>query len=181
LDIIMLRKILIAFGVLAIAVAGLLLYASITQPDTFRVQRAMTINAPQEKVYGILTDLRRGAEWSPFEKDKTMKKTFSGPATGPGSALEWEGDSESGAGKLTITQATPSKIMLDLDMTQPMKASNVIEYDLSPKGNATNVTWSMHGPMNIVSKVMCTFMSMDKMLGGEFEKGLSNLNALAAK
>ena len=177
----MLRKILIAIGVLAVAVAGLLLYASITQPDTFRVQRAMTINAPQEKVYGILTDLHRGAEWSPFEKDKTMKKTFSGPATGPGSALEWEGDSESGAGKLTIAQATPSKITLNLDMTKPMAASNIVEYALAPQGNATNVTWSMHGPMNIVSKVMCTFMSMDKMLGGEFEKGLRNLNTLAEK
>ena len=177
----MLKKILIAIGVLVVAVAGLLLYASITQPDTFRVQRAMTINAPQEKVYGILTDLHRGAEWSPFEKGKTMKKTFSGPATGPGSALEWDGDSESGAGKLTIAQATPSKVTLNLDMTRPMAASNVVEYDLAPQGNATNVTWSMHGPMNIVSKVMCTFMSMDKMLGGEFEKGLRDLNTLAQK
>ena len=177
----MLKKILIAFGVLVVAVAALLLYASITQPDTFRVQRAMTIDAPQEKVYGILTDLHRGAEWSPFEKGKTMKKAFSGPATGPGSALEWDGDSESGAGKLTIAQATPSKITLNLDMTRPMAASNVVEYDLAPQGNATNVTWSMHGPMNIVSKVMCTFMSMDKMLGGEFEKGLRDLNTLAQK
>ncbi len=35
----MLRKILITIGVLVVAVAGLLLYASLTQPDTFRVQR----------------------------------------------------------------------------------------------------------------------------------------------
>ena len=177
----MLRKILIAIGVLVVAVAGLLLYASITQPDTFRVQRAMTIDAPQEKVYGILTDLRRGAEWSPFEKGKTMKKTFSGPETGAGAALEWDGDSESGAGKLTIAQATPSKITLNLDMTRPMTAHNIVEYDLAPNGNGTNVTWSMHGPMNIVSKVMCTFTSIDKMLGGEFEKGLRDLNTLAQK
>ena len=177
----MLRKILIAIGILVVAVAGLLLYASITQPDTFRVQRAMTINAPHEKVYGILTDLHRGVEWSPFEKGKTMKKTFSGPATGTGSALEWEGGSDIGAGKLTIAQATPSKITLNLDMTKPMTANNIVEYDLTSKGDATNVTWSMHGPMNIFSKVMCTFTSMDKMVGGTMEEGLSNLNTLAEK
>lgn len=177
----MLRIFVIAISVGAVAVAGLLAYASITQPDTFRVQRTALINAPQDKVHGILTDLRRGAEWSPFEKNKTMKKTFSGPETGPGSALAWEGDSESGAGKLTIAQATPSKITLNLDMIKPMSASNIVEYDLAAQGNATNVTWSMHGPMNIVSKVMGTFMSMDKMLGTEFEKGLRDLNALAQK
>lgn len=177
----MLRAILIAIGVLVVAVAGLLLYASATQPDTFRVQRSALIDAPHEKVYGILTDLHRGAEWSPFEKGKTMKKTFSGPASGPGAALAWEGNSESGAGKLTIAQATPSKITLNLDMIKPMSASNIVEYDLSPRGTATNVTWSMHGPMNIVSKVMCTFTSIDRMIGGEFEKGLRDLNALAQK
>lgn len=177
----MLRKILITIGVLVVAVAGLLLYASLTQPDTFRVQRSAMINAPHEKVYGILTDLHRGVEWSPFEKGKTMKKTFSGPSTGPGSALAWEGDSESGAGKLTIANATPSKITLNLDMTKPMTASNIVEYDLGSQGNATNVTWSMRGPMNIVSKVMCTFMSIDKMIGGEFEKGLRDLDTLAQK
>lgn len=178
----MLRKILIAIGVLAVAVAGLLLYASVTQPDTFRIQRAAVINAPHEKVYGILTDLRRGSEWSPFEKkDPAMKKSYSGPATGRGAAMEWDSNSDSGAGKLTIADATPSKITLNLDMTKPMTASNIVEYALAPQGNATNVTWSMRGPMNIISKVMCTFMSMDKMIGTEFEKGLHDLNTLAQK
>ncbi len=177
----MLRIFLIAISALVVAVAGLLAYASITQPDTFRVQRTALINAPQDKIHGILTDLRRGAEWSPFEKNKTMKKTFSGPEAGPGSALAWEGDSESGAGKLTIAQVTPSKITLNLDMIKPMSASNIVEYDLAAQGNATNVTWSMHGPMNIISKVMCTFTSLDKMIGGEMEKGLRDLDMLAQK
>lgn len=177
----MLRAFLIAIGVVVVAAGGLVLYASATQPDSFRVQRSALINAPQDKVHGILTDLRRGAEWSPFEKGKTMKKTFSGPPSGPGAALEWEGDSESGAGKLTIAEATPSKITLNLDMIKPMAASNVVEYDLASRGDATNVTWSMHGPMNIVSKVMCTFVNIDKMLGTEFENGLRDLKTLAER
>ena len=45
----MLKKILIALAVLAVCLAGVVTYAAVTQPDTFRVQRAMTIEAPPEK------------------------------------------------------------------------------------------------------------------------------------
>jgi len=178
----MLRVFLITIGVVAVAAGGLVLYASATQPDTFRIQRSALINAPQETVHGILSDLRRGAEWSPYEKkDPTMKKSFSGPATGPGAMMEWDGNNDIGAGKLTIANATPSKITINLDMIKPMAASNVVEYDLAPQGNATNLTWSMHGPMTIFSKVLCTFMNMDRMVGSDFEQGLRDLKALAER
>jgi uncharacterized protein YndB with AHSA1/START domain len=179
----MLRAIFIAVAVLVVGVAGLVLYALSTQPDTFRVQRAMTINAPAEKIFAIVTDLRRGAEWSPYEKkDLAMKKTFSGPATGPGSQLAWDGNSDVGAGTLTIADAkAPSKVVLKLDVTRPMEGHHTIEYDLKPESGGTKMIWSMHGPMNIVSKVMCTFLSLDKMVGKDFEDGLRNLKAIAER
>jgi hypothetical protein len=171
---------LIILAVAAAAVIGLLIYASM-QPDTFRVERSAVINAPKETIAGIVTDLRRGIEWSPFEKGKAMKKAFSGPATGEGSALEWEGDRESGAGKLTIAHVTPSKITLNLDMTKPMKASNIVEYTFEPQGHATRMTWSIHGRMNIISKIMGLFMNMDKMCGSQFEKGFKDLKIIAER
>lgn len=179
----MLRKILIAIAVLVAGIAGLVLYASMTQPDTFRVQRAMTMNAPADKIFAIVTDLRRGVEWSPYEqKDPDMKKTFSGPATGPGSQLTWDGNSNIGAGTLTIANTTaPSKVVLNLDITRPMSAHHIIDYDLAPEGSGTKMTWSMHGAMNPISKVMCLFVNMDKMVGTDMEQGLRNLKALAER
>lgn len=178
----MLKMILIVIAVLAVGVAGVVAYAAATQPDTFRVQRTATIEAPPEKLVGILSDLRRGAEWSPYEKkDPAMKKTFSGPASGPGAKLEWDGNGDVGAGSLTVADVTPSKVMLKLDMTRPMTASNVVEYSLAPKGNATDMTWALHGPMPLVSKVMCVFVDLDKMLGGDMERGLKDLKALAER
>jgi uncharacterized protein YndB with AHSA1/START domain len=173
----------IIVGIIVVGALGVVLYALATQPDTFRVERAMTINAPAEKIFAIVTDLRRGAEWSPYEKkDLAMKKTFSGPATGPGSQLAWDGNSDVGAGTLTIADAkAPSRVVLKLDMTRPMEGHNTIEYDLAPESGGTKMTWSMHGPMNIVSKVMCTFMSLDKMVGKDFEQGLQNLKAIAER
>ncbi len=178
----MLKTALIIVAILAIGVAGLVAYAAVTQPDTFRVQRAMTIDAPPEKLVGILSDLRRGSEWSPYEKkDLAMKKTFSGPASGPGAKLEWDGNSDVGAGTLTVADVTPTRVTLDLAMTRPMNANNVVEYTFAPQGNSTNMTWAMHGPMPLISKVMCTFMSLDKMVGGDMERGLKDLKTLAER
>jgi uncharacterized protein YndB with AHSA1/START domain len=170
-------------GILVLLAIGVVIYAQFTQPGTFRIERAININAPAEKVYAIVTDLRRGAEWSPYEKrDLSMKKTFSGPATGPGAKLAWDGNSDVGAGTLTIDSATaPSKVVLKLDMTRPMEGHNIVEYDLTPVGGGTRMNWSMHGPMNPVSKVMCLFMSLDKMIGKDFEQGLQSLKALAER
>ncbi|MET0279484.1 MAG: SRPBCC family protein [Pseudorhodoplanes sp.] len=179
----MLRAFFIVVAVLILAVIGVVVYALATQPDTFRVERAININAPTDKIYGIVTDLRRGAEWSPYEKkDLSMKKAFSGPATGPGSQLAWDGNSDVGAGTLTIADATaPSKVVLKLDMTRPMEGHHTIEYDLTPVGGGTRMNWSMHGLMNPVGKVMCLFMNMDKMVGKDFEDGLKSLKALAER
>jgi hypothetical protein len=178
----MLKTILIIVAVLAVGVAGLVAYAAMTQPDSFRVQRAIAINAPPEKLVGILSDLRRGGDWSPYEKkDLAMKKTFSGPASGPGAKLEWDGNKDVGAGTLTVKDVTPSKVTLNLNMTRPMTANNIVEYSLAPQGNATNMTWALHGPMPLISKVMCVFMSLDKMVGGDMERGLKDLKALAER
>lgn len=173
----------IALIILAIVVAaliGLLLYAS-SQPDSFRVERSTVINAPKERLIAILTNLHRGAEWSPFEKGLKMKKTFTGPATGIGSALDWDGGRQIGAGKLTIADVTPSRIVLNLDMTKPMKASNIVEYTFELQGDGTRMTWSIHGPMTMMSKVMGLFMNMDKMCGDQFEKGFKDLKILAER
>jgi hypothetical protein len=165
-------------AVIAVVVIGILLYAA-TRPDTFRVERSATIHAPAGTLYSILTDLRRGTEWSPFEKGLTMNKSYSGPATGEGAAMEWSGSKEVGAGTFTIVDATPSKITSRLVMRKPMKASNIVEYALAPQDNATVMTWSMYGPATMVTKVMGLFMNMDKMCGDQFEKGLKDLKVLA--
>ena len=54
-----------------------------------------------------------------------------------------------------------------------------VEFTLQPQGTDTQVTWAMSGPMPYVSKLMTTFVSMDRMVGADFEAGLANLKALA--
>ena len=111
-----------------------------------------------------------------------MKKTYDGPASGEGATDAWEGNHEVGAGRMEITETSPpSKIVVRLDFVKPFEAHNIVEFTLEPKGDATDVTWVMHGPMPYISKLMTLFFSMDKMIGKDFEAGLASLKALAEK
>ncbi len=176
----MIKKIAIAVGIL---VAGVLVYAAF-QPNTFLISRSVSINAAPEKIYPYMSDFHKGDLWTPYEKrDPSMKRTFSGAPSGKGAVYEFAGDKKKvGSGRLEIIEAVPPyKVVLTLDLTEPMKGHNIVEYTLEPRGNSTNVTWSMRGTNNYLSKLVCTFINVDKMVGGDFEVGLANLKALVEK
>ena len=55
------------------------------------------------------------------------------------------------------------------------------EFTLQPQGDATQVTWSMHGPSPFVAKLMGIFFNMAQMIGKVFETGLANLKTATEK
>lgn len=169
-------------AVLAAAVVILLIVAS-TRPNSFRVERTVNVAAKPEKIFPLLNDLRAQNAWSPWDKkDPGMKRTYSGAEKGVGAVYEWDGNKEIGAGRLEIVESTPaSRVVMKLDFIKPMEGHNVAELSLEPKGGATEVTWSIAGPMPFVSKIFSLFCSMDTMIGKEFEKGLGDLKILAEK
>jgi len=179
----MLKTLAIIAGAIVVAVTAVLAYAA-TKPDTFRVERALDISAPPEKIYAILTDLKRSVEWSPYEKkDPDMNRSYSGMPAGKGAIYEWDGDSNVGAGRIEIADVSvPDRVTMTLDMIRPFTANNVVDYTMKPNGNgATKVTWAMHGPMPYMAKVMGTFFDVDKMVGTDFEVGLRNLKTYAER
>ena len=111
-----------------------------------------------------------------------MKRTHSGAASGKGAVYEWEGNSKVGKGRMEIVDTSPpSKVTVKLDFLKPFEGHNVAEFTLEPKGDSTNVTWAMHGPAPYISKLMAVFVSMDSMVGKDFEAGLANMKAAAEK
>jgi len=77
--------------------------------------------------------------------------------------------------------APPSKVVIQLDFIRPFEGHNVTEFALVPKGASTDVQWTMRGPANFMTKLMGLFMSMDKMIGRDFERGLANLKEVVEK
>jgi len=168
-----------ALIIIVVLIAAFLAYVA-TRPNAFRIQRATSIKAPPERIYPLINDLRQFNTWNPFAKQEPdVKITYSGAQSGRGAAYDWQGR-KTGVGRMEIVDtAAPSKVVAKLDFVKPFEAHNIVEFTLEPRGEATSVTWAMHGPMPFVSKLMTTFFSMDRMIGGEFEKGLANMKAAA--
>lgn len=166
--------------ILALAIVAVLILAS-RKPDTFRVQRAATIDAPPEKIFALISDFHQWRAWSPWEeRDPNLQRSFSGPASGRGAVYEWKGNKNVGAGRMEILDAPPPhRIVIKLDFIAPFEAHNTAEFTLSPQGGSTHVTWLMHGPAPLMSKVMQVFMNMDDMIGKDFAAGLANLKRVA--
>jgi hypothetical protein len=168
--------------VLAIAIAIILIVAA-TKPNAFSIQRATIVKAAPERIFPLINDFHQWGTWSPYEnKDPAMKRSYSGAASGQGAVYAWEGNKNVGSGRMEILQATaPSKIVIKLDFFAPFEGHNTAEFTMLPQGDATNVTWLMHGPLPFMGKVMHVFINMDRMVGKDFEAGLINLKRLTEK
>lgn len=168
--------------VIVVLLGGVLAFAA-TKPDTFRVERSTSIKAPPEKVFALINDFHQWGGWSPWEKmDPAMQRKHSGAASGQGAVYEWEGNSKVGKGRMEITDSSaPSKLLIKLDFLEPFEGHNTAEYTLKTSGDTTALTWAMYGPSPFMSKVMQVFVSMDSMIGKDFEAGLANLKVIAEK
>jgi carbon monoxide dehydrogenase subunit G len=169
------------FVIVAVVLAAAIFIA--TRPATFRIERSAEIDAPAAKVFALINDFHEWERWSPWEKlDPAMKRTFSGPAAGPGSVYAWNGNSKAGEGQMTLLSSTPGEqVTIELKFLRPFAATNLAKFQLSRKGAKTHVIWSIDGKNdNLMSKAFSPFM--DKMVGKDFEKGLANLgNAACVK
>ena len=165
--------------ILAIAIAVVLLLA-LTKPNTFAVQRAISIKAPAEKIFALINDFHQWGTWSPYEnKDPGMKRTYSGAESGKGAVYAWDGNNNVGSGRMEILDASaPSKIQIKLDFFTPFEGHNTAEFTMLPQGDGTILTWLMYGPAPLMAKIMHVFMNIDNMVGRDFEIGLANLKKL---
>ncbi|WOH82715.1 SRPBCC family protein [Bradyrhizobium sp. BEA-2-5] len=178
----MLEIVAIIAIVLGVAIAVILILAA-TKPGTLRVTRAISVNAPAERIFPLIDDLHQWTLWSPYEnRDPAMKRIYGGAGRGQGAAYAWNGNKNVGAGRMEILQSSaPSKIVIKLDFIKPFEGHNTAEFTMLPQGNATTVTWTMYGSAVFMSKVMQVFMNLDRMIGRDFEVGLANLKKLTEK
>jgi hypothetical protein len=179
----MAREMLKIIGLGIALVLGVVLAVAATRPDSFRVQRTASIKAAPDKIFPHINDLHAFNAWNPFnKKDPNIKGSYSGAAHGAGAAYAFDGNSDVGRGRIEITDSRPnSEVRMNLHMLAPMEGRNVVEFTLNPKGDSTNVSWAIQGPMPYVSKVLALFCDMDAMIGKEFEQGLADLKTIVER
>ena len=168
--------------ILAFAFVSILFAVIIAgQPDEFTFTRSVKMAVPPEKIFPHVNDLHKWEAWSPWAKlDPNSKSTFSGPDAGVGAAMAWVGNNKVGEGKMTITENQPSTLIrFRLDFLKPMQATNTAEFVFLPEGHQTIVTWRMHGKNNLMGMLFGLLINCDKMVGSQFEQGLSALKSIA--
>lgn len=170
---------LIAAAVLLVALVALIAFIA-TRPAAFRYTRSATIAAAPEALFDQINDLRKFQAWNPWAAvDPHSVVTFSGPPSGVGSSFAWKGNKNVGEGAMTITESTPSRLVrARMDFRKPFAATHTAEFTFTPEAGRTVVTWSMEGNNNFMGKVVGALIDCDKMVGGQFARGLTTLKDL---
>ena len=171
-----LKKILLGF--LAVLVVFLIVVAC--QPPDFAIARSAAMAAAPAAVFAQVNDFHKWEAWSPWAKlDPAMKTTYEGPSSGTGAIYSWAGNDQVGEGRMTIVDSRPGELVrIKLEFLKPFPATNQADFAFKGEGAQTSVTWTMTGRKNFLQKGFCMFMDMDKMVGGDFEKGLAQMKAV---
>ena len=146
----------------------------------YSVERSITVNAPAHLVHGLINDFHTWTTWSPWEDlDPALQRTYSGPDQGVGAHYAWSGNRKAGQGAMEITGSTPEGIDIRIDFLKPIKATNQTRFNIASSGNGTQIRWVMTGEQKGLMALLGKVYSMDRMIGPDFEKGLTRLKAVA--
>ena len=173
----MFKKIL--FILLAL-ISAFVIYV-VLQPDAYKVERSVTIAAPADKVFENVNNLRKWEAWSPWARiDPDAKIAFEGLDAGKGAAMTWNGNDEGGEGKMTVVESDPNKaVNIKVSFTRPFEGGTNSDFSFTPKGDQTDVAWSMHGTHSFMEKAFCVVFNGLGMMGKDIDKGLSQLKSVA--
>src|SRR5512140_592862 len=165
----MLKK--IGLAVAALVAVGAIVVAS--RPSHYKVARSAVVLAPASAVYGQVVDFHRWEKWSPWEKlDTGMQKVYSGADGAPGATYAWKGNDKVGEGRMTLLDARPGEALaIRLEFLKPFASTCATGFRFAQEGSGTQVTWTMEGDNDFIGKTFSLFLDMDKMIGGDFERG----------
>jgi uncharacterized membrane protein len=150
----------------------------------FRFEREITINRPREQVFAYLRSLKNFQNWNPFVKPGSQVKVdFRGNDGQVGFVSAWDGDKQVGAGEQEITRIIEGeRVEFELRFKRPFAATNQAYFAADAvSGTQTRVRWMMSGKSKFPMTLIGLFMSCDKMMGKEFDSGLSKLKTILEK
>jgi hypothetical protein len=147
---------------------------------SYTVVRKASINSAPDRVHALINDFHEWQRWSPWEAlDPQLKRTYIGPNSGVGAHYAWTGNKKAGSGSMEIESSSPEQVAIAVRFLKPFKATNDTVFDIVSSGHGTEVTWTMSGRTTGFLGLMSRLYPMDKVIGPDFEKGLSQLKSVA--
>jgi hypothetical protein len=172
-------RVAVALAVLFVVLIG----SAFLLPKTYRVERSIEIAAPASEVFRHVGDLRAWSGWTAWaEMDPEMKSEFSESSTGVGAWQEWSGP-KVGNGRLEFTATEPPRLVR-YDLFFPdydMQSAGEITLAPAEGGAGVVVTWRDSGDVGFNPFMRWFGLLFDRMIGGDFEKGLAKLKQLSER
>ncbi len=168
-------KVLKILGAIILVLGLIFVFGSYFLPKKSRVERSIMVGVNDSVAYSYVLDFKKFNEWSPwFETDPTAKVQISGVEGEVGEKYAWFGK-DVGEGNFEVTKLEPySAIYQKLTFLTPFKATADNNFLFYQEGDSTKVTWFYEGEnIGIFAKWMG--LSMDRMIGNDYEKGLIKL------
>ena len=167
-----------------VGVVAIIIAAGFLLPSTVHVERDVVIDASPVEVFALVSDFEAWDSWSPWaniDPEATMEITGSGL----GQTMTWSSnDPNVGHGSQQIVQLdAPSLLKTHLDFgTEGMADAT---FTLTSESGKTKITWSLDTDMRegvpFWLQPVNAYLSflIDSAIGNSYEKGLSNLKAVA--
>ncbi len=162
-----------------IALVLALVIVSFMLPGRAEVARSITIAAPPGAIFPYVNSMQETEKWSPWlSRDPETKLTYFGPETGVGNTLSWTSDHpQVGSGTQKIVESIENQtVRTALDFGSMGTATAL--FALEPAGDETKVTWGFVTELGMNPMSRWMGLMMDKWVGGDYERGLTNLKTL---
>lgn len=160
-----------------VVLAIIIVAGSFFLPKNSKVERSIMIGVSDSLAYSYVSDFTKFNDWNPwYEMEPSAKTEIRGNLGQVGSVYSWVGK-EVGVGDIEITKLEPyTAIYQKLTFKEPFPAIADNNFVFNHQGDSTKVTWIYEGEnKGIINKWMG--LTLDGMIGKDYEKGLSKMKA----
>jgi uncharacterized membrane protein len=176
-----LKKLLLGVAILI----GLVLIVAWFTNKNYSVEREIVINKPKQQVFDYVKFLKNQNNYSKWATmDKNMKTSYKGTDGTVGFVSGWSSESNQlGTGEQEITKISDGdRIDYELRFIKPMESTSPAYMTTeSVTDSTTKVKWGMSGTMAYPTNATMWFMDMNKMIGDDFDSGLTALKGILEK
>ena len=159
-----------------------LILFSFLLPTEVKVSRSVTIDAPIDRVFEQVNDLRNWEKWSPWKRmDPMMEMTFSNPPVGQGAFYKWVSqDKHIGSGTMTLAQVRTNEEIVTALHSEDWGDANAT-FQFGHKGKQVELTWTMANNIGVMPWSKYFGVMMKSELTKQFDQGLKGIKFYAEK
>lgn len=145
--------------------------------SSYLVERRTVVDAPADRVHALVADLHAWRGWSPWEGlDPDLNREYSGPGRGLGARYSWSGNRRAGRGTMEVVGDAADQVDVAVTFEKPFRSTATSTFLFVPADGArTEVVWRMTGEQRGIAALLGRVVPMDRILGGDLEKGLTRL------